>query len=150
LLEAHKHGTNALSRFHTQNRNQDNTGAGWTWEKCHVLAYDEEKELFLIRWVENQKPKWVRRFNILFSGEKLDDFSRRMEIASIARNEFEFKAQEDKIIAEETKNALVPYPNHLKLGVLRKLGREISPKEAKLIVSTLLFHIRNRYLKNLL
>jgi hypothetical protein len=109
--------------------------------------------MFLIEWKNSRKQKWVRRFNILFAGEKIVDFSRRMEYASNARNEFETKLHKDEMITKEVATSdTIPFPQEFKVGILRKLGLEITKKQMPHLVTHLLIltHFRMNYLEKLM
>jgi hypothetical protein len=61
----------------------------FTWSECHVLAYDEQEEIFTIKWVDTGALKHVKRLNLLFSHESRSAFRRRLQLARRRRSEFE-------------------------------------------------------------
>lgn len=98
------------------------------------MDYNEQTELYLIQWEGNHNQKLVRRFNLLFPGEKLDDVSQRMERASKARQEYEATNFNDDLIEKSVIINLAAYPKKFKLGILSKLGRPVAKHEAKIVV----------------
>ncbi|KAJ2999081.1 Dynein heavy chain 3, axonemal [Globomyces sp. JEL0801] len=137
-LKANPEGVMALSRYNSYvltllRYHSICGGIDWKWEKCIVQEYNEETELFLIQWIDRKCQKWVRRFNLLFPGDNLDSFSRRMEFASNARNEFESQANTDSIIKKIDLPNMAPMPIELKQGALKRIGMPLSKKQLKII-----------------
>jgi hypothetical protein len=147
ILEGNKDPNVFLEAFSKYHFILSNTavlaGAGWKWTKCKVLEYDRDTELFRIEWEESTTRKWVRRFNLLFPGEKLADVSQRMEQASKARELYEEINMNARLIGSSTVEDMAPYPESFKLGILGKIGRKILKTERKLIV--MLSNCRKKY-----
>ncbi|KAJ3276077.1 Dynein heavy chain 1, axonemal [Terramyces sp. JEL0728] len=120
----------SLSRYHNINATAEE---GWKWGKCKVLEYDVDTEMFLIEWIDIGGQKWVRRFNLLFPGENLDAFSRRMEHASTARNEYEIMERCEKEIKTSKLETLAPYPPSFKTGILKRVGPISKQNEINII-----------------
>ena len=51
------------------------------------------QERFHIQWQESGKQKWVKRFNLLFEDESIDDFKARIQAALRRRQEVERDAR---------------------------------------------------------
>ncbi|KAJ3258093.1 hypothetical protein HK103_004086 [Boothiomyces macroporosus] len=120
----------SLSRYHNISASAEED---WLWGRCRVLEYDVNTEMFLIEWLELGGQKWVRRFNLLFPGENLDAFSRRMEHASTARNEYEMMEKCEKEIKTTTLETLAPYPPAFRTGILKRVGPISNQKEINII-----------------
>ena len=60
-----------------------------SWEKCLVTAYDEDSELFTIKWKNSGKIKKVPRFNVRFECEDENLFNKRLEAAKESCHKFE-------------------------------------------------------------
>ncbi|KAJ3322620.1 Dynein heavy chain 3, axonemal [Boothiomyces sp. JEL0866] len=120
----------SLSRYHNISATAEED---WKWGKCKVLEYDINTEMFLIEWIELGGRKWVRRFNLLFPGENLDAFSRRMEHASTARNEYEMLEKCEKEIKTTTLEKLAPYPPSFRTGILKRVGPISKQNEINII-----------------
>jgi hypothetical protein len=124
----------AFSKYHYILPDSASWGnGGWKWTKCRVLEYNEETELFKIEWEDSRKQKWVRRFNLLFPGEKLADVSQRMEQASKTREIYEERNLSVKMIESSTLEDMAPFPESLKLGIFRRLGRRVQKSERKFV-----------------
>eukprot|EP01116_Phalansterium_solitarium_P008654 TRINITY_DN225_c0_g1_i6.p1 TRINITY_DN225_c0_g1~~TRINITY_DN225_c0_g1_i6.p1 ORF type:complete len:4288 (+),score=2116.54 TRINITY_DN225_c0_g1_i6:207-13070(+) len=53
-----------------------------SWEPCEVLSFDENSQLFRIRWPSNGKYKSVTRLNLLFDVDDPETHQRRIQEAS--------------------------------------------------------------------
>eukprot|EP00755_Sulcionema_specki_P008854 Sspe_Gene.42061::Locus_20407_Transcript_1_1_Confidence_1.000_Length_4089::g.42061::m.42061/K10408/DNAH; dynein heavy chain, axonemal len=80
-------GTPAKSKYYFD----DNQGEDWT--PCRVLEYDEEEDSYLIQWVKEDgsrgKTKWVKRLNLIFDAEDVDQWKERYRQAWELRNQAE-------------------------------------------------------------
>lgn len=53
----------------------------WDWRECSVLAYDKDKQKYLIEWDESKKQKYVNRLNLKFDEEDEKAFEKRIQAA---------------------------------------------------------------------
>ena len=87
------------------------------WKECNVVGYDEEKKMFKIKWKDNNKEKYVFRFNLIFKGnygenEKL--FFERKNVAHLRRKKVEreiklcltYKNVENSEVAQLSKESI--------------------------------------------
>ncbi|OHT09102.1 Dynein heavy chain family protein [Tritrichomonas foetus] len=70
------------------------------WSKCTVTDYDEETELFTIKWKANGKVKKVARFNIRFECESEHLFNQRLEMAKESCHRYELLFRLDNRIKQ--------------------------------------------------
>jgi hypothetical protein len=130
-------GIPAVSKFHFA-QNSTNSDQNWKWKKCLVKNYIPETDQYLIVWEDSQIFKWVRRFNLMFQGEKLDYLTQRMEKAVQARSLLEAEYRNHMVISEMSNIKVAPYPQSLKIASLRRFGRPIRKSERKTIVIIIL------------
>jgi hypothetical protein len=122
-------GTPAFSRYRTIGKELNE----WEWSSCSAIAFDDLKNMFLIKWPTGNK-KWVNRLNLYFAFENRETYFTLIENALMTKNKIFEEYEYETIIKNHKLVGLAELPYFLKLGVLERIGRIITPKELPLIV----------------
>jgi hypothetical protein len=122
-------GTPALSRYRTIGKELNE----WEWSSCSAIAFDDSKNMFLIKWPTGNK-KWVNRLNLYFEFENRETYFTLIENALMTKNKMLQEYEYEKIIKNHKLVGITELPYFLKLGVLEKIARTITPNELPLIV----------------
>jgi hypothetical protein len=64
------------------------TDGNFSWEKCHILDYDEEQSRYLIEW-ETGSTKYVSRLNLRHNADDQSEYTKRIADADILRKRAE-------------------------------------------------------------
>ena len=100
-----------------------------------VLKYAHESgvcsrpgERFQIQWQESGKRKWVKRFNLLFEDESIDDFKSRIQAALRRRQEVERDARYKAYVQQQKWRNMDTLDQGFQERVMHLAGRELPLK----------------------
>jgi hypothetical protein len=133
-------GAKAFSRyFHYHHVKSD-----WDWLPCWVLDYELSSKSFTIEWVPSGIQKKVGRLNLLFENESKELFYQRIEYAVKTRNKVEQAQKTRELILTEKSAPIAPLPKTIKMGILVRIGRQMTVREMPVIVSfTFMYFFKN-------
>jgi hypothetical protein len=117
-------GLGALSKVY------DIFHSDWKWEECHLIGYADNK--YLIQWT-NGAQKWVTRFNLLLQTETKDRYFLRIERAVKEKAKWLDNYERECLILNTQLSNMAPLPLNLKLGSLKRVGREFYKYEFKIV-----------------
>lgn len=63
------------------------------WKECIILGYNQEKNKFIIRWINSDMKKEVNRLNLILPNENEEDFQKRTDMAMEKREKKLFLLQ---------------------------------------------------------
>jgi hypothetical protein len=141
------------SKYHTSGTAKEGA-QNWIWKPCKIIHYDPVEEIFQIEWIESDNSKSqalpiksVRRFNLLFEGENLGNFTLRVDLASNVRTEYEANVNFHLMINELNINDIAPLPKGLTRGALKRIciPYEKTGRESLVIVSELYIMVEILY-----
>ena len=122
-------GTPAFSRYHQVGADS----LDWKWAECLVLDYRASDGHYLIQW-PSKVEKWVPRFNLLFASEDRDRFFSRIEYATRSKQRILNEVEFDQTVLLHELKSMAPMEDSLKLGPLKRIGRNVNKRELKVMV----------------
>ncbi|KAL0050690.1 hypothetical protein WJX82_005287 [Trebouxia sp. C0006] len=130
-------GAPARSRFY------DSKGE-FAWAPCHVVAYDRPQERFQIQWQNSGKQKWVKRFNLLFEDESIDDFKSRIQAALRRRQEVERDARYKAYVDRQPWHNMDTLDEGFQRRVMHLAGWEL-PQKLPVLTQSFLSEVKTDY-----
>ncbi|KAA6419936.1 MAG: dynein heavy chain axonemal [Trebouxia sp. A1-2] len=130
-------GAPARSRFY------DSKG-DFAWAPCYVIAYDRPQERFQIQWQDSGNQKWVKRFNLLFEDESIDDFKSRIQAALRRRQEVERDARYKAYVDQQPWHNMDTLDEAFQRRVMHLAGWEL-PQKLPVLTQSFLSEVKTDY-----
>ena len=99
------------------------------WSQCKILSYDVDKRLFTIEWKDSGITKQVKRLNLVYGNDRVEDFEERRLKANVIRCEQLYRRSLNGFLRNE--DQLLPTSIYFSFKqfqeILKKIG--ITPED---------------------
>ena len=110
----------------------------------HAFCLRRPQERFQIQWQDSGKQKWVKRFNLLFEDESIDNFKSRIQAALRRRQEVERDARYKAYVDQQPWHNMDTLDQGFQQRVMHLAGWEL-PQKLPVLTQSFLSEVRPAY-----